>query len=117
MQHVMTPGAVSLDLLEQVWRTQEPAVLDPGTRTAVDAAADIVRQAAEGEAAVYGVNTGFGKLAHVKIAAKDTAALQRNLILSHCCGVSAGCTATDSFGDDCSSVNCSSCCSNASSCR
>ena len=42
---------------------------------------------AEGEAAVYGVNTGFGKLASVKIAAKDTARLQRNLILSHCCGV------------------------------
>ena len=33
------------------------------------------------------MNTGFGKLASVKIAAKDTATLQRNLILSHCCGV------------------------------
>jgi histidine ammonia-lyase len=33
------------------------------------------------------VNTGFGKLASVKIAAEDTATLQRNLILSHCCGV------------------------------
>ncbi|NBB82375.1 MAG: histidine ammonia-lyase, partial [Alphaproteobacteria bacterium] len=36
---------------------------------------------------VYGVNTGFGKLASVRIAARDTARLQRNLILSHCCGV------------------------------
>ena len=34
-----------------------------------------------------GVNTGFGKLASVKIAPQDTATLQRNLILSHCCGV------------------------------
>jgi histidine ammonia-lyase len=33
------------------------------------------------------VNTGFGKLASLKIAAEDTATLQRNLILSHCCGV------------------------------
>jgi len=33
------------------------------------------------------VNTGFGKLASVKIAPGDTATLQRNLILSHCCGV------------------------------
>ena len=40
-----------------------------------------------GGKAVYGVNTGFGKLASVQIAAKDTAKLQRNLILSHCCGV------------------------------
>ena len=38
-------------------------------------------------APVYGVNTGFGKLASVKIAAGDTATLQRNLILSHCSGV------------------------------
>ncbi len=46
-----------------------------------------IAAAAAGETAVYGVNTGFGKLASLKIAAKDTATLQRNLILSHCCGV------------------------------
>ncbi|NJR14078.1 MAG: histidine ammonia-lyase, partial [Phyllobacteriaceae bacterium] len=34
-----------------------------------------------------GVNTGFGKLASIPIAAADTETLQRNLILSHCCGV------------------------------
>ncbi|MDP2732320.1 MAG: histidine ammonia-lyase, partial [Hoeflea sp.] len=34
-----------------------------------------------------GVNTGFGKLASVRIKPGDTAQLQRNLILSHCCGV------------------------------
>ena len=33
------------------------------------------------------MNTGFGKLASLKIAPEDTATLQRNLILSHCCGV------------------------------
>ena len=33
------------------------------------------------------MNTGFGKLASVKIEAENTATLQRNLILSHCCGV------------------------------
>ncbi len=33
------------------------------------------------------MNTGFGKLASLKIEPKDTATLQRNLILSHCCGV------------------------------
>ncbi|HID67290.1 MAG TPA: histidine ammonia-lyase, partial [Roseibacterium sp.] len=49
--------------------------------------AAMVAKAAAGEDAVYGVNTGFGKLASVKIAAKDVATLQRNLILSHCCGV------------------------------
>jgi histidine ammonia-lyase len=43
--------------------------------------------AATGTAGVYGVNTGFGKLASTRIRPEDTATLQRNLILSHCCGV------------------------------
>ncbi len=61
--------------------------LHPSARAGVDAAAARIAAAAAGGDAVYGVNTGFGKLASLKIAAKDTATLQRNLILSHCCGV------------------------------
>ena len=54
----------------------------------IEAAAERVREAAEGGEAVYGVNTGFGKLASVKIAPRRyPPTLQRNLILSHCCGV------------------------------
>ena len=36
---------------------------------------------------VYGLTTGFGKLKNVAIAAGDLDQLQRNLVLSHCCGV------------------------------
>ena len=50
-------------------------------------AAAHIAAAASGSAAVYGVNTGFGKLASIKIAPEDTETLQKNLILSHCCGV------------------------------
>ncbi len=57
------------------------------TKAPIEAAATFVAQAAAGDDAVYGVNTGFGKLANVPIAADQTAQLQRNLILSHCCGV------------------------------
>jgi histidine ammonia-lyase len=59
----------------------------PSSREVVDEAAAVVSRAAESDAAVYGVNTGFGKLASTRIDARDTATLQRNLILSHCCGV------------------------------
>lgn len=83
----LIPGATTLAQLETLWREGLPARLNPGAMPGVKAAAEAVRRAAEGEVAVYGVNTGFGKLASVKIAAKDTAVLQRNLILSHCCGV------------------------------
>jgi len=83
----LTPGTTSLATLETLWRSGVSARLDPAAREGVEAAAALVRAAAEGTAAVYGVNTGFGKLASVRIAAADTATLQRNLILSHCCGV------------------------------
>ncbi|QYK42167.1 MAG: histidine ammonia-lyase [Paracoccaceae bacterium] len=83
----LTPGATTLAQLENLWREGLAARLDPAARPDVEAAAAQVAEAARGETAVYGVNTGFGKLASVKIAAEDTATLQRNLILSHCCGV------------------------------
>lgn len=43
---------------------------------------------------IYGVNTGFGKLANIRIGNEDLNALQRNLILSHCTGFGAD------LGDD-----------------
>lgn len=83
----LIPGATTLEQLETLWRSHGAPRLDPAARTGVEAAAAQVARAAAGSEAVYGVNTGFGKLASVKIAAEDTATLQRNLILSHCCGV------------------------------
>ncbi|MHA3914098.1 histidine ammonia-lyase [Halovulum sp. GXIMD14793] len=83
----LSPGQVSLDQLEDIWRGTGEVGLDPAARAGVDASAALVAQAAEGSVPVYGVNTGFGKLASVSIPASDTATLQRNLIRSHCAGV------------------------------
>ena len=87
MSIVLTPGAVTLDDLERIWCSSAPANLAASARPAIDAAAALVEKAASGGEAVYGVNTGFGKLASVRIKPQDTQTLQRNLILSHCCGV------------------------------
>jgi len=87
MSIVLMPGSTSLVQLETLWRSGEAANLDPAARPAMQAAANLVAKAAAADTAVYGVNTGFGKLAHLKIAPQDTATLQRNLVLSHCCGV------------------------------
>ena len=84
---ILTPGSVTLTMLEAIWREGTAPRLDPAAREAVAAAAAMVAAAAAGGEPVYGVNTGFGKLASRKIAPKDTAKLQENLILSHCCGV------------------------------
>jgi histidine ammonia-lyase len=61
--------------------------LDPGARTAVDRAASVVAEIASRDASVYGINTGFGKLAQTRIPRDKLAALQRNLVVSHACGV------------------------------
>jgi histidine ammonia-lyase len=83
----LPPGAVTLADLHRVWQGDLSVRLSPGARPGVEAAAAQVARAAAGTEAVYGVNTGFGKLASVKIAPEDTETLQRNLILSHCAGV------------------------------
>ena len=83
----LVPGAATLEQLQDIWANEHAVVLDPASHDGIRAAQELVAKAANGDTAVYGVNTGFGKLASVKIAAKDVATLQRNLILSHCCGV------------------------------
>lgn len=83
----LRPGEVSLALLERIWREELAVTLDAEARTAINVSAARVAKAAQGNEAVYGVNTGFGKLASIRIAPEDTAALQHNLVLSHCCGV------------------------------
>ncbi len=83
----LKPGQVPLSQLAKIYWDQPAVTLDPACRPAVEAAAQRIHAAAQGADPVYGVNTGFGKLASHKIAPEDTSTLQRNLILSHCCGV------------------------------
>ena len=84
---VLIPGSMTLDDLCRVYRSDVEIYLDDSFKTQVDTAAYIVQAAASGDQAVYGINTGFGKLASTRIPAQQTTQLQRNLILSHCCGV------------------------------
>ncbi|WCR10877.1 histidine ammonia-lyase [Paracoccus stylophorae] len=84
---VLIPGETTLAQLERIWREGVAVRLADSARAGIAASAARIARAADGTEPVYGVNTGFGKLASVRIAASDTATLQRNLILSHCCGV------------------------------
>ena len=82
----LSPGQVTLEQLADVL-AGATVTLDPAFWPRIDTAAAIVAKAAAGAAAVYGVNTGFGKLASKRIPTDQSTLLQRNLILSHCCGV------------------------------
>ncbi len=82
----LRPGHVPLAQWRQIYR---------GARVRLDAAAQaaVLRSAqavdaivARGEP-VYGINTGFGKLASVRIERDDLETLQRNIVLSHAAGV------------------------------
>src|SRR5829696_3185074 len=61
--------------------------LAPAARTRVQAARAVVDAKADGDAAVYGINTGFGSFAEVRIPRDALSALQLNLIRSHAAGV------------------------------
>jgi histidine ammonia-lyase len=77
---------MTLGELETLYRSAGSFQLDRDVRPNIERSATCIAAAAEGEQAVYGVNTGFGKLASVRIGAEDVNQLQRNLILSHCAG-------------------------------
>ncbi len=82
----------SLTIGDVVRVAREPttrARLDPGARDALIASRRLVDRAITSGQTVYGINTGFGKLANVRIAPDKLDALQVNLIRSHAAGVGA----------------------------
>jgi histidine ammonia-lyase len=76
----------SLELLEQVARGARPPAIEAGDRERIAAARAVIDDALAQGTAVYGVTTGFGRLASVRIAAEDAAQLQLNLVRSHAVG-------------------------------
>mgnify|MGYP006144536825 CR=1 FL=1 len=84
----LTPGQLTLAQLRRLAGPERvPVRLDPACRHAIRASAAVLCRAAEGDAPVYGVNTGFGKLASQRIGREDLAQLQLNLLRSHAVGV------------------------------
>ena len=84
---LLRPGQLTLDELQAIHAGGQPLVMDPQALPAIQASAAVVRRAAVGSEPVYGVNTGFGKLASTRISEADLATLQLNLIRSHSVGV------------------------------
>jgi histidine ammonia-lyase len=80
-------GALTLDDLQALHTGAHTLSLPTRARDAIAASYAIVARAAAGDAPVYGVNTGFGKLASKRISREDLATLQLNLIRSHSVGV------------------------------
>jgi histidine ammonia-lyase len=61
--------------------------LGDGVRECVERSRQVVEDILASGAAVYGINTGFGKLSDVRIKTEDLRRLQVNLVRSHSCGI------------------------------
>ena len=83
---ILTPGTVTIDQLRNLW-SGAPARLSDEALAAIDTAAASVGRIVASAKTVYGINTGFGLLAQTRIPADKLADLQKNLILSHSCGL------------------------------
>jgi histidine ammonia-lyase len=83
----ITPSTLTLEALQAIHAGGVTITLDAGSKAAIDASAAVVQRAAHGEAPIYGINTGFGKLASTRISASELDTLQLNLIRSHSVGV------------------------------
>src|ERR1700747_2218822 len=83
---VITGKNLTLKSVADLLESKARLALDPEALEAVIRSRAIVEKRATGETALYGINTGFGVLAHERIPAKDLQRLQQNLILSHAVG-------------------------------
>lgn len=83
----ITPGRLTLEQLQAIHAAPQQLRLDPSALEPMRRSAAVVQAAAQGDAPVYGVNTGFGKLANQRIGNDALDRLQLNLIRSHSVGV------------------------------
>jgi histidine ammonia-lyase len=83
----LEPGHLTLEQLQGIHQGGDALKLPASAGDAIRASARVVQRAAEGNSPVYGVNTGFGKLANQRISAAQLDTLQLNLIRSHSVGV------------------------------
>jgi histidine ammonia-lyase len=84
---LIQPGQLTLDQLQTIHAGVQQLALPDLARDVIRASARVVQAAADGDAPVYGVNTGFGKLANQRISKAQLDILQLNLIRSHSVGV------------------------------
>jgi histidine ammonia-lyase len=85
--HLLSGEGLKLAVIRDLLRQRARLDLTPAAWGKVGASRAIVDRLLAGDQSYYGINTGFGALAHTRIAPGDIEKLQENLILSHAVGV------------------------------
>jgi len=84
---ILDGGHLTIEQVLAVADGGERAEVAPGAMERMGASRAVVERMAAGEVPVYGVNTGVGLLADVRIAPEDLKQLQCNVVRSHAAGV------------------------------
>src|ERR1700729_2144666 len=88
MAKILIDGeTLTRDALYRIVYEAEEVQLAPAAREKMLASRAVIERLIASDAAVYGVNTGFGKMASVRISREQIGELQLNLVRSHACGV------------------------------
>lgn len=85
----ITPGGLDQPLLARAAAGPLKLAVADAAKAGIQASVDCVRALVSRHEPVYGINTGFGKLAQTRIADDQLVQLQKNLVLSHSAGVGA----------------------------
>ncbi len=85
MAVVIDGKSLTVEEVIRVCRGMEEVTIAPEAQEAVNKARAYIEKKLEENAVIYGLTTGFGKFANVVISPEETAALQKNLIMSHTC--------------------------------
>ena len=78
---------LSLEDIAAIAGGREEVQIASSARTRMSASRKVIDDIVARDAVVYGVNTGFGKLADVRIPHEEIGMLQLNLVRSHACGI------------------------------
>ncbi len=87
MTFTISSEGFTLQNLRQIWQHPTGITVDDHMMQGVIRSRKTIEEVAASDETVYGVNTGFGLLANVKIAKDELDTLQRNLVISHATGI------------------------------
>ncbi len=88
MENITIDGHhLTIDEVKRVARDHVRVVLSEKAKIQIQKAEEMVKRYVDEQRVSYGITTGFGKFSDTLISKEDTSLLQRNLIMSHACGV------------------------------
>ena len=80
-------GHLTVSLALSMARGKTKGIISETTREGIRKSSQVVTNIANGDKAVYGINTGFGPLCTTMISKDETEILQKNILMSHAVGV------------------------------